>query len=119
MKIRNGFVSNSSSSSFICDVTGQEVCGYDITLEDYDLCECEHGHIFPADMIIGEDSEDDDDCWSVSEKRCPICQCKVALFPTGDRLTKYAAELLGMSVEQLSARFKELKVDSEYVKKYS
>ena len=33
MKIRAGFVSNSSSSSFICDVCGDEVSGVDISLE--------------------------------------------------------------------------------------
>ena len=33
MKIRKGFVSNSSSSSFICDVSGEEHQGMDIGLE--------------------------------------------------------------------------------------
>jgi hypothetical protein len=46
MKIRNGFVSNSSSSSFICEVCGQVECGYDISLSDCQMYECVHGHIF-------------------------------------------------------------------------
>lgn len=46
MKIKNGFVSNSSSSSFVCDVCGYEICGRDISVSDYDMSKCEKGHIF-------------------------------------------------------------------------
>jgi hypothetical protein len=46
MKIRLNYVSNSSSSSFICDVCGKEACGYDICLEDYGMYCCENGHVF-------------------------------------------------------------------------
>lgn len=46
MKVRNGFVSNSSSSSFICDVCGEVESGYDCSLSDFDMSQCEHGHVF-------------------------------------------------------------------------
>ena len=46
MKIRIGFVSNSSSSSYICDVCSESVIGYDISLMDYEMYQCENGHIF-------------------------------------------------------------------------
>lgn len=46
MKIRIGFVSNSSSSSFTCDVTGETYSGMDMWLTDFGMVECEHGHIF-------------------------------------------------------------------------
>lgn len=46
MKIRNGFVSNSSSSSFICNFCGEAEGGYDFTLRDADMAECVHGHVF-------------------------------------------------------------------------
>jgi len=49
MKIRKGFVSNSSSSSFICDVCGQDASGYDMSLSDAEMYECENGHIFCED----------------------------------------------------------------------
>lgn len=59
MKIRTGFVSNSSSSSFVCDVTGEIYSGVDMTLYDFDLIECVRGHIIPRDMIANPDEIDD------------------------------------------------------------
>ena len=44
MKVRTGFVSNSSSSSFICDVCGEEAIGRDISLQDAEMFECENNH---------------------------------------------------------------------------
>jgi hypothetical protein len=46
MKIRYGFVSNSSSSSFICGITNQTYGGYGSDPSDFDLLECECGHTF-------------------------------------------------------------------------
>ena len=46
MKIRNGFVSNSSSSSFVCNICGEVEGGYDCSLGDFGMLECEHGHTF-------------------------------------------------------------------------
>jgi len=44
MKIRLGFVSNSSSSSFVCDVCGEECGGMDISLSECEMFECMRGH---------------------------------------------------------------------------
>ena len=46
MKIRSGFVSNSSSSSFVCCICGESEGGYDLSLEDAGMIECEAGHTF-------------------------------------------------------------------------
>lgn len=43
-KIRNGFVSNSSSSSFVCDLCGYETSGWDMCLNEAEMFECENGH---------------------------------------------------------------------------
>jgi hypothetical protein len=43
MKIRSGFVSNSSSSSFVCDVCGENISGMDIGLSDAGMFECMNG----------------------------------------------------------------------------
>jgi hypothetical protein len=45
MKIRNGFVSNSSSSSFVCPVCGKttpEILTIYADLYKFAICECEH-----------------------------------------------------------------------------
>jgi len=49
MKIRNGFVSNSSSSSFTCDVCGTTESGMDATPGEFDMSECVNGHTFCND----------------------------------------------------------------------
>ena len=41
MKIRNGFVSNSSSSSFVCSICGKVESGYNLCLSDMDWVECD------------------------------------------------------------------------------
>ena len=46
MKIREGFVSNSSSSSFTCDVTGDTESGYNASAGDCGMLECVNDHTF-------------------------------------------------------------------------
>ena len=52
MKIRNGFVSNSSSSSFICEVCGRQETGYDIGLCDVEMYQCINGHVFCQEEAV-------------------------------------------------------------------
>jgi len=85
MKTRQGFVSNSSSSSFVCDVCGASESGWDASLSDFDMYECENGHTFCADELVkpvdekylDEDSPDfDEDMvynYGVPEECCPVC----------------------------------------------
>lgn len=54
MKKRKGFVSNSSSSSFICDVCGEIESGYDASLSDFDMSECVVGHTFYNNYKVKE-----------------------------------------------------------------
>ena len=46
MKIRKGFVSNSSSSSFVCDICGNAESGYDASARDVGFLSCENGHSY-------------------------------------------------------------------------
>lgn len=62
MKIRNGFVSNSSSSSFVCDITGADYTAMDAGLEDAEMYTCEEGHTFVDEYLIG-DPEGDFEQW--------------------------------------------------------
>lgn len=55
MKIRRGFVSNSSSSSFVCDVCGGEYSGMNASLEDAEMVQCKNGHIVCIDHLIFDD----------------------------------------------------------------
>jgi hypothetical protein len=58
MKKRFGFVSNSSSSSFVCDICGQEESGYDMCLSEAGMVECVNGHTFCSDHLGSPDVQE-------------------------------------------------------------
>lgn len=65
MKIRTGFVSNSSTSSFICCVTKNIESGMDLCLSDCGMVECCNGHAFYKEYLCmdefnSEKTEQDD-----------------------------------------------------------
>ena len=70
MKIRNGFVSNSSSSSFTCDVCGANRSGMDAGLEDAKMNECSVGHIFCDSHLVEEVKDFYDLSLEDKKKRC-------------------------------------------------
>ena len=83
MKYRNGFVSNSSSSSFVCEICGEVAAGMDISLPDFDMGQCEIGHIVCFEHInkqkqsqveirLGQDNKEID-WWEFPKKMCPMC----------------------------------------------
>lgn len=45
MKYRKDFVTNSSSSSFVCEICGRTESGFDIGLSECGFVECVNGHI--------------------------------------------------------------------------
>lgn len=85
MKIRLCFVSNSSSSSCVCDLCGRSETGWDLYAgPDADMFSCVNGHVIcseeavtPFDEWLEEvsekDSENGYDWTEVPEKMCPIC----------------------------------------------
>ena len=66
MKERKGFVSNSSSSSFICDVSGSEYSGWDACLSEAEMVECTNGHTFCDSYVVGgfDNAFDDMENWT-------------------------------------------------------
>lgn len=90
-KIRQGFVSNSSSSSFICDVCGRSESGWDISPGEAEMYNCENDHTFCLDEIVkpipekylDEDSpnynEDITYNYAIPEEFCPVCTFRVCI----------------------------------------
>ena len=124
MKIRQGFVSNSSSSSFICDMCGYNVEGRDLSVEDADFYYCENGHEICGDcMNAPVDKPDDWSVWNeendgISEKYCPLCNFEELDFADARRYllktTKYTEEEVLDWVKSVNKRRKKLR-DEEYV----
>jgi len=54
MKIRTGFVSNSSSSSFVCELCGRKETGMDLCLSEAEMFECINGHTICVEEMIEE-----------------------------------------------------------------
>lgn len=51
MKVRTGFVSNSSSSSFVCEICSRSQEKYDLTQKEAEMYICENGHQFCRDHV--------------------------------------------------------------------
>ena len=52
MKYRSDFVTNSSSSSYTCDICGRTESGWDMGLSEAEMVECVNGHTFCADEML-------------------------------------------------------------------
>lgn len=55
MKIRTGFVSNSSSSSFICDTCNKNYSGWDACPSEFGHMQCINGHTFCDDLLVNKE----------------------------------------------------------------
>lgn len=81
MKKRNGFVSNSSSSNFICDSCGEAESGWDMGLSECEMFKCTNGHTIHESCApnFSAPSEDDDEDYNEDWRyghtttQCPLC----------------------------------------------
>lgn len=115
MKIRTGFVSNSSSSSYVCEICNTATEAYDCNIYEIGFCECENGHMFCIDHILFRTNEPNEDRL-IPSIACPICQFKKMpdhLFIT------YIKKRTGISKEDvlkdMKERFKDWKELIEYL----
>lgn len=132
MKIRQGFVSNSSSSSFTCCITGRTESGMDLDLEDAGFLTASDGNIISESEVMsflklkgleeeydrftsggdGYDKEDDGDededfyfdRWeSLPKKFCPLHNLHLI---TDKTLLEYLLKRNGETEETASAEIK-------------
>lgn len=141
MKIRAGFVSNSSSSSFICDVCGDEVSGVDIDFTWYELGICENGHNFHKHEAVNKDKpysftyngeeytyNDFEDAYQydlgeIPSFYCPICNMKEVSY--SDAVAYLLKEKNYTSLKEVKdeilqnySSYKELEKDLTGIKRY-
>ncbi len=123
MKIRVGFVSNSSSSSFVCDICGKSEVGFDCDPEELGFERCENEHLICEDEAYGEDleerhTENNDYGRVLKEEFCPICLFEVSSKP---EIKKYLKKRYNIEESEVFAIVKEKNkrrkklYDSEYV----
>lgn len=85
MKKRYGFVSNSSSSSFICCVSNESVEIDDsCDIGDYGLVRCENNHVFFTEYVVNKENLNDDSYTQnkyeeivLKECHCPLCSLSI------------------------------------------
>jgi hypothetical protein len=81
MKIRQCFVANSSSSSFVCEICGRTETGYDASPGDYGYVECVNEHLICDEHRLNEEETENSEgsCgWGITE--IPECGCPICSF---------------------------------------
>lgn len=120
MKIRRGFVSNSSSSSFICELCGRTETGFDASPSDLGFVRCPNGHLIcdtEALEFNSEDFEENDDA-DIPECACPICMFQDM---SNSDFTRYFLQVYGIPRDEVFQEIKKINkrrrklYDNEYV----
>jgi len=144
-KYRKDFVTNSSSSSFVCDICGETASGWDMGLSDAGMYQCENGHTicegeagsinwkeFLQEVIVKDDLKldelndmddgeledlamDYDFRYDMSQKYCPICN--LSTYIDGDML-KYLLKSRELTGDDILEEIKVKFGTYELFKKY-
>jgi hypothetical protein len=118
VKYRVGFVSNSSSSSYLCDFCGVIRGGWDACLEELEMYRCVYDHVFCYDHVDGilETQEIDDEDTVLSES-CPLCRFEA--MSTNDLIDYLLIESkkhIKTVLEEVKKRFKNYGEFYEYTR---
>lgn len=131
MKVRIGFVSNSSSSSFVCEICGRTESGFDASYQDFAFVRCPNEHLICSEEAYESEQVDcdEDECdgcerdycpddADIPEDACPICLFEVSSKPD---IKKYLFKKYGVPEDEVFAEVKKKNgrrkklYDSEYV----
>ena len=102
MKVRRGFVSNSSSSSFVCDICCNVESGFDASPTDLEMARCENGHIVCQCHLDSPSSVENLN--RMTEEECPICNFSELDYTD---VTEYVHILLGKSRDEVEKEMQE------------
>ncbi len=100
MKMRNGFVSNSSSTTFACDLCNFREAGWDSSsIEDYGLIRCPEGHCVCREHINRTSICDGECCELEDMNACPAHHSKetcpyATKYSSGDYYLEYEPNTL-------------------------
>lgn len=130
MKLRQGFISNSSSCSFTCEVCERNESGYDsVSMREYGFVYCDLYHTLCLDCLLGEFNENDEPQqedfdteelwahahgeWEDREERgdediCPSTLCPICQFiePSQRDMAAYLQKKYKVSKDKVFAEIK-------------
>ena len=104
MKIRTSFVSNSSSSSYVCDITGEAFEVNDGCFWDVGLRHCVNGHTYKEEFALASIAENltkDDMLKALEERTDSKRECKRLRDLTIDELRAEYREVTGTDGEEV------------------
>jgi hypothetical protein len=109
VKIRKQFVSNSSSTSFTCDICGRTESGFDLCMSDVDFVESKYGtycaeHLLKSLNEIEEEIGDDFDRYKIPKEYCPLYNLEII---TDRNLVAYYIKDRGVDEDSLSKEIKQ------------